>query len=211
VAPSRPPFDLSGEVLALCASIERLLGRCEGLGAATPSPELRRENRVRTVHATSAIEGNTLSLEQVTDILDGKRVRGPAREILEIKNAIAAYDLAQALDAAVERDLLRAHGALMAGLIPDAGRYRRGNVGVLAGSRVAHVAPKAARVPALMTDLLAFIASDRTASLLVRACVVHYEIEFIHPFSDGNGRLGRLWQHVMLRAHSPVFDHLPAE
>jgi Fic family protein len=138
-------------------------------------------------------------------------VRGPQREVAEVKNAIAAYDLAPSLDAGSQRDLLRAHGVLMAGLAADAGRYRRGNVGVLAGSRVAHVAPKAARVPGLMADLLAFAATDRTAPLLVRACVVHYEIEFIHPFSDGNGRMGRLWQHAMLRGHSPVFEHLPTE
>jgi len=206
-----PPFDLSPEVLALCSAIERLLGRSEGVGASAPSPQLRRQNRVRTVQATAAIEGNTLSLSQVTDVLDGKRVRGPAREISEIKNAIAAYDLAPSLHPGSERDLLRAHRTLMADLAPDAGRYRRGNVGVIAGSRVAHVAPKADRVPALMRDLLEFAATEQAAPTLVRACVVHYEIEFIHPFGDGNGRVGRLWQHVMLRAHSPVFEHLPTE
>lgn len=210
-SPPTPPFDLSADVVALCGTIERLLGRCEGLGAIVPSPQLRRQNRVRTVQGTAAIEGNTLSEAQVTDVLDGKRVRGPAREIAEIKNAIAAYDLAASFKPGAERDLLRAHGALMAGLAPDAGRYRKGNVGVVAGSRVAHVAPKAARVPALMNDVLAFAGNEQSAPTLVRACVVHYEIEFIHPFSDGNGRIGRLWQHVMLRTHSPVFEHLPTE
>jgi Fic family protein len=206
----KPPFQLTAEVLGLCGRVERLLGRCEGLGGSAPSPQLRRENRVRTIHATTAIEGNTLSLAQVTDVLEGKHVRGSAHELLEIKNAIAAYDAVSKLDPLLEKDLLRAHGVLMSGLATDAGRYRRGNVGALAGDRVAHVAPKADRVPALMADLFAFVA-DETTPPLVQACVFHYELEFIHPFSDGNGRVGRLWQHVLLRRHSAVFEHLPAE
>jgi Fic family protein len=207
----KPPFELAPQVVAACSRIERLLGRCEGLGGATPEPRLRRLNRIRTVQATTAIEGNTLSLEQVTAVLEGKRVRGPAREILEVKNALAAYELVPRLDPRSQADLLRAHAVLMAGLASDAGRYRRGNVGVLAGSRVTHVAPQAKRVRALMDDLFAFIASDRETPALVTACVFHYELEFIHPFSDGNGRVGRLWQHALLCAHSPVFAHVPAE
>jgi Fic family protein len=207
----KPPFELTPEIVSSCTRIERLLGRCEGFGGAAPEPRLRRLNRIRTVQATTAIEGNTLSVEQVTAVLDGKRVRGPAREILEVKNALAAYDLVPRLDPLAQPDLLRAHAVLMAGLASDAGRYRRGNVGVVTGSRVTHVAPPAKRVPALMDDLFAFVATDRDTPPLVKACVFHYELEFIHPFSDGNGRAGRLWQHALLYGHSSVFAYVPTE
>lgn len=207
----RPPFQLTPGVNAWCAKIERLIGRSEGLGNLKPTPQLRRENRIRTVQATTAIEGNTLSMEQVTAVLEGKRVRGPAREIAEVKNALAAYDLVAKLDPHAERDLLRAHGVLLAGLADDAGRYRRGNVGIITHSRVTHVAPPAARVPGLMQDLFAFLKGADEISALIRACVFHYELEFIHPFSDGNGRIGRLWQHAILCAYSPALAHVPTE
>jgi Fic family protein len=200
------------EILGLCADLERLIGRSEGLGgAAPPAPQLRRKNRIRTVQATTAIEGNTLPLEQVTALLDGKRVRGPAREVAEVENAIAAYALVPTLDPLVERDLLRAHATLLKGLADDAGRYRRGNVGIVTGSRVTHMAPPAKRAPTLMRELFQFARRDRTTPALVKACVLHYELECIHPFSDGNGRLGRLWQHALLCQHAPVFAHVPVE
>jgi Fic family protein len=206
-----PPYHLTPAVLSVLAKLERLIGRAEGLGALVPSPRLRRENRIRTVHASCAIEGNTLSIEQVTDIIDGKRVAGSAREIAEVKNALAAYALAQKLKPQSEKDLLRAHGVLMRELAQDAGRYRRGAVGVVSGSRVVHVAPQAKRVPELMASLFAYLAQDTETHPLAKACVFHYELEFIHPFSDGNGRAGRLWQHVIASAYSPVFLHVPTE
>jgi Fic family protein len=206
-----PPFQLSPEVLDSCAQIERALGRCEGLSADAPAPQLRRQNRIRTVQATTAIEGNTLSVDQVTALLEGKRVKGAAREIAEVKNALAAYELASRLKPHSEKDLLRAHATLMAGLSEEAGHYRRGNVGVVTGSRVTHVAPQAKRVPALMKNLFAFLGKSNKTPVLVKACVFHYELEFIHPFSDGNGRVGRLWQHVILCGYSPVFANLPTE
>jgi Fic family protein len=205
-----PPFSLTPSVISACSRIERLVGVSEGLGGATPEPQLRRSNLVRTVQATAAIEGNTLSLDQVTAVLEGRHVRGPRLEIREIRNAVAAYELVPQLDPHQARDFLRAHGVLMAGLVEDAGRYRRGNVGVLSGTRVAHVAPPAKRVPLLMANLFTFITKN-DAPPLIKACVFHYEVEFIHPFSDGNGRIGRLWQHALLCAHSAVFAHVPAE
>jgi Fic family protein len=207
----QPPFTLRPAIVSACTRIERLLGLSEGLGGATPEPKLRRHNLIRTVQATAAIEGNTLSLDQVTAVLDGKRVRGPAREVREVKNALVAYEMVPQLDPRSPRDLLRAHGVLMAGLVEDAGRYRRGDVGILTGARVTHVAPPAKRVPLLMTDLFQFLAKDGDTPTLVKACVFHYELEFIHPFSDGNGRVGRLWQHALLHAHSDVFAHVPTE
>ena len=185
----KPPFQLTHAVLAECAKLERLIGRSEGMGGVAPAPQLRRQNRIRTIQATTAIEGNTLDLEQVTALLEGKRVSGSAPEIAEVRNAIAAYELVARLDPRTEKDLLRAHAALMAGLQDDAGRYRSGNVGVITGSRVTHVAPQAKRVPALMKDLFAFLRNERDTPALVTACVFHYELEFIHPFSDGNGRI----------------------
>jgi Fic family protein len=172
---------------------------------------LRRENRIRTVQGTVAIEGNSLSTDQITAILDGKSVRGPAREVSEVRNVIAAYDRAPEWRATSARDLLAAHAVVMDGLVPDAGRWRSRDVGVIRGSRVGHVAPRAARVPALMRGLLSFLARDRVTPPLVKACVFHYELEFIHPFSDGNGRLGRLWQHVILLGESPTFSFVPTE
>jgi Fic family protein len=133
----KPPFQLRAEVLLLLTQLERVIGRFEGFGGTVPGPLLRRENRIRIVHATTAIEGNTLSVEQVTAIFDGKRVRGPRREVVEVANAIAAYEAVPQFNPMLRKDLLRAHGLLMRDLADDAGRYRRGNVGVIAGSRIA--------------------------------------------------------------------------
>jgi Fic family protein len=207
----RPPFRITTTVVSRLEEISRLVGRFEGLSAPPPQPQLRRENRIRTVQGSVAIEGNTLSLDQVTAVLEGKRVVGPPREIREVRNALAAYDLAPRLRPDSERDLLRAHGILMEGLSPEAGRWRSGAVGVLKGSKIAHLAPPAKQVPRLMTDLLEFVGRDHEVPVVIRACVAHYEIEFIHPFADGNGRMGRFWQHVALLRWSPVFAHVPAE
>ena len=189
----------------------RLVGRIEGLPSAVPQVKLRRRNRIRTVHATLAIEGAGLEEAQVTALFDGKRVLGTSTEIREVENAFAAYDAVAKLKPHRGKDLLAAHGVLMQGLVPDAGRFRKGNVGVLQGARVAHVAPPAVRVPHLVSQLLGFVADDEDVHPLVKAAVTHYELEFIHPFSDGNGRVGRLWQHRLLLDVHPVFDHVPVE
>ena len=209
--PHRPPFEVTGGILASCASIMRLVGRYEGLSSPPPQPKLRRQNRVRTVHATLRIEGNALSTDHVTAVLDGKRVVGERREILEITNALAAYDAARGADPAKEPALLGAHRTLMNGLVEDAGRYRQRSVGVLQGTKVAHVAPQAKQVPALVRQLLEFVGRDVATHPLIRAAAAHYEIEFIHPFTDGNGRMGRLWQHVILTRYAPVFEYVPVE
>src|SRR5260221_6824062 len=157
----RPPFELTPRALASLASIMRLVGRFEGLLSPKPQPRLRRQNQVRTIVGSLGIEGNTLSMDQVTAILDGKRVVGPRREILEVENAIAVYARAGELKAASERDFLAAHGGMMKGLVADAGRYRSKGVGVVHGSHVAHVAPPPKQVPRLVADLIAFIRTDR--------------------------------------------------
>lgn len=209
---TRPPFAITTKAAGTLAKIERLLGNWEGeLKAPAPTPRLRRKNRVRTVLDTVAIEGNRLSLEQATAVLEGKRVLGPARELLEIQNANRAYENVATYNPRQQSALLAAHGALMRGLIQDAGRFRTTQVGVLQGQRIAHLAPPPHRVPDLMRSLFRFLRTERDAPRVVVAVVFHYELELIHPFSDGNGRIGRLWQHALLREASPIFEHVPAE
>lgn len=207
----RPPFTLTPTLLSTCAEIARLVGRVEGLPGSTPQVHLRRRNRIRTVQATLAIEGAGLDEPRVTALLEGKRVIGGRSEIREVKNAIDAYDRVARLDPSSMKDLLRAHGILMGGLVADAGRLRRGGVGVLQGDRVAHVAPPPSQVPRLVEQLLSFVGGDRETHPIVKAAVTHYELEFIHPFSDGNGRIGRLWEHRILLDVHPVFEHVPVE
>ncbi len=208
---SDPPVTITPTILDLNAVIHRELGRLDGIGGVAPQPRLRRGNRIRTIHGTLAIEGNTLTLAQVTDVLDGVRVAGPPRDIKEVHNANSAYEDLSRWKPTSSASMRSAHGVMMDGLIEDAGRWRTGDVGVLRGSRVAHVAPPAHRVPDLMEDLFVFLRNREGLPWLVRAAVFHYELEFIHPFSDGNGRMGRLWQQVICVAHEPVFEHLPVE
>ncbi|MDQ3047246.1 MAG: Fic family protein, partial [Bacteroidota bacterium] len=175
-----------------------------------PPTELRKKNRIKTIQSSLAIEGNTLSLEQVTAILEDKRVLAPAKDILEVKNAIAAYNRMNTFSPFSTVDICKAHGMLMKGLIQDAGKLRTGNVGIAAGSKVTHVAPKAAMVKGLLKDLLEYAKKDEEV-MLIKSCVFHYEFEFIHPFMDGNGRMGRLWQTILLNRYSPIFEFLPVE
>ncbi len=209
--PYRPPFTITSAILDQFAAILMLVGKYEGLSLPPPQPKLRKKNRIQTVQSTLAIEGNSLSEEQVTAILEEKRVVGPKRDILEVENALRVYAESAAFVAADERHLLRAHKKLMQGLLPDAGRYRTGGVGIIEGSKIRHVAPPAKQVPRLIAELLSFLKADHETHLLLKASIFHYEFEFIHPFADGNGRMGRLWQHVLLRTFHPIFDHLPFE
>jgi Fic family protein len=206
-----PPFELTPKIFSQVERLARLVGRLEGLEVPVPQPLLREETRVRTVQGSVAIEGNTLRLDQVTAILEGKRVLGPRREIMEVENAIAAYASAPQWKPHSERHLLAAHRQLTLGLLLDAGKYRTTNVGVLKGTRVAHLAPPPRQVPSLVVKLLRWYGSERDLSPLIQACILHYELQFIHPFSDGNGRVGRLWQHVALLQMSPVFQFVPVE
>jgi Fic family protein len=171
---------------------------------------LRRGNRLKSIQASLAIENNTLSLEQVTAIINGKRVLGHPREIQEVKNAFAAYEMLEKLDPVSSRDLLKAHGVLMSALVDEAGQYRSGGVGIMKGKSVVHVAPPASRVPLLMNDLLLWLKNTDDHSLIASS-VFHYEFEFIHPFADGNGRMGRLWQTLILSRWNPILAYLPVE
>jgi Fic family protein len=189
----------------------RFVGRYEGMHGSKPEPQLRRQNQIRTVQGSLAIEGNTLGVDQVSAILDHKRVLGPKRDVVEVTNAIAAYARASDLNPYRSADLRAAHRVMMKDLVADAGRYRAGGVGIVRGSSIAHVAPPAKRVATLIDQLLSFLEADRTLHPLVQSAIAHYELEFIHPFSDGNGRMGRLWQHVLLVRYHPLFEYLPIE
>jgi Fic family protein len=209
-APYSPPLTLTPELLNRVAAIAEALGRSSARQDALPSPRLRRENRIHTIQASLAIEQNSLSIEPVTALFDRQRVIGPARDIQEVRNAIAAYDALPRFDSSNPQHLLEAHGLLMAGLIDAPGRFRNGGVGIYRGDQLVHMAPPAARVPDLVNDLLTWLAASAWHPLLV-SCVAHYELEFSHPFADGNGRLGRLWQTLILSRWNPLLAWLPIE
>ena len=206
----QPPYTITPGIVHLVARISETVGRLTVL-VDQPSPfRLRRINRIRTIRGSLAIEGNTLSEAQVTAILEGKRVIAPPREVQEVRNALAAYDRFTQWNPGASADLLEAHRILIAGLLDDAGRYRRSSVGVMADGEVMHLAPPADRVPVLMTDLFQWLA-DSKEHPLITSSVFHYEFEFIHPFADGNGRMGRLWQSLILARWKPLFADIPVE
>jgi Fic family protein len=206
-----PPFQLTPRILDLCTRIAELAGRYEGLSFARPRIELRKENRIKTIQGTVAIEGNTLSLEQITAVLEGKPVAGPAKEIKEVRNAINAYNRLSEYNIYSMKDFRGAHKILMKDLIPDAGRFRGGGVGIARRNGMSHIAPPAHLVPTHMSGLFSFLEKNKDIHPLVKAAAFHYDLEFIHPFSDGNGRIGRLWEHAVLVRWRPVFEMLSIE
>jgi Fic family protein len=205
-----PPYSINPAILSLVAEIAGEVGRLGALAGSGNVPKLRRENRIRSIHASLAIENNTLTLDQVTSVIAGKRVLGPQREIQEVKNAFAAYEAMPSWKSSALKDLLAAHRLMLEGLVDEAGKFRARSVGIAKGKRIVHLAPPADRVPGLMKDLLGWL--KRTdAHPLIAGCVFHYELEFIHPFADGNGRMGRLWQTLILSQWHPLFAFLPVE
>ncbi len=206
----QPPYTITPEILNRVAAISEAIGRLTVLTDQSRALRLCRINRIRTIHGSLAIEGNTLSETQITAILEGKRVIAPPREVQEVKNALAAYERFDSWESSMEKDLLEAHRMLMSGLIDEAGSYRHDGVGVMAGSQVIHMAPPADRVPQLMAELFGWLAAT-DAHPLIASSVFHYEFEFIHPFADGNGRMGRLWQSLILARWNPLFDDIPVE
>ena len=205
-----PPFTVSAEAINLIADISAQIERYAIRLEQEDGLRLRKANRIKTIHSSLAIEGNTLSEDEVRDIIDGKNVVAPIRQIQEVKNAIKTYELYPTLDAFKEKDLLKAHGVMMQALVDNAGHYRRGGVGVFGEKGLVHLAPPADRVPMLMGDLFDWLKRSKD-HLLIRSCVFHFEFEFIHPFIDGNGRMGRLWQSLILSKLHPLFEHLPVE
>ncbi len=206
----KPPYEITPKIVKLISSISEKIGEANANYLSRPSPQLRRHNKIKTIHSSLKIEGNTLTHEQVTALIDNKRVIGPRKDILEVVNAIKVYDNLSGYDPFLSKSFLKAHKQLMDGLIEDAGIYRRQGVGIFQGTRVAHVAPPAENVPHLMNDLFKYLRNTEELTL-IKSCVFHYEMEFIHPFMDGNGRMGRLWQTLILLDEYPVFEFLPFE
>ena len=206
----RPPFTVSAKAINLIAKISSQLERYAIRMEQEDTLRLRRANRIKTIHSSLAIEGNTLSEGEVQAVLEGKKVVAPLKEIQEVKNAIKTYELYPKLNPFSIQDLLLAHGTMMSGLVDEAGMFRKGGVGVFDGDKPIHFAPPADRVRVLMSDLFGWL-ENADDHLLIRSCVFHYEFEFIHPFADGNGRIGRLWQSLILGRLNPIFEHLPVE
>lgn len=206
-----PPFSITPRILSLSQAISHALGVLEGEKLDVEPVKLRRENNIKTIQSSLAIEGNTLSLAQVTHIFEGIRVIGPQKDIIEVKNALLVYEKFDQLNPLSMRDFLYAHKILMNDLIKDNGQWRQSGVGIFKGEKVAHVAPPAKRVPDLMKDLFDFLKKNKETPLLLKACIFHYELEFIHPFMDGNGRMGRLWQQLLLAKENPIFKFVTVE
>ncbi|MDD3876875.1 MAG: Fic family protein [Bacteroidales bacterium] len=206
----KPPYTITGKILKLVALISEKIGEVNSVHLTKPPAELRKKNRIKTIHSSLEIEGNTLTLEQITAIIENKRVVGPKKDILEVKNAITVYDYLDKLNPYSFESFCEAHGILMNGLIEYAGRLRNKSVGIVKGSEIAHIAPPSKMLKLLMKDLFDYLKNDDDL-ILIKSCVFHYEMEFIHPFFDGNGRMGRLWQTLILKETYPVFEFLPFE
>ena len=205
-----PPFTISAEAINLIAEITAQIERYAIRLEQEDGLRLRKANRIKTIHSSLAIEGNILTEAQVSDIINGKNVVAPLRDIQEVKNAIRTYELYSSLDPFKVKDLLRAHGVMMEALVDEAGRFRSKGVGVFNKQGCVHLAPPATRVPLLIDDLFDWLKKSKD-HLLIRSCIFHFEFEFIHPFMDGNGRMGRLWQSLILGRLHPLFEHLPVE
>lgn len=206
----KPPYKITGKILKLVASISEKIGEVNSAHLNKPPTELRKKNRIKTIHSSLEIEGNTLTIEQITAIVENKRVIGTKKDILEVKNAIAVYDYLDKLNPYKFESFCEAHGILMSGLIESAGKLRSKSVGIVKGSELAHIAPPSEMLKPLMNELFDYLKNDEDLDL-IKSCVFHYEMEFIHPFIDGNGRMGRLWQTLILKNSYPVFEFLPIE
>lgn len=206
----KPPYQITDKILTLIASISEKIGEINATHLYKPTTELRKRNRIKTIQSSLEIEGNTLTEEQITALLENKRVIAPQKDILEVQNAIKVYEQLHQFNPNQLKDLEKAHSVLMNGLVNNAGKLRTTNVGIVKGSQVAHVAPSGTMVNGLMNDLFAYLKKDKDLTL-IKSCVFHYEFEFIHPFVDGNGRMGRLWQTLILMQQYPVFEYLPIE
>ena len=207
----QPPFQITNRIIALVAEISELTGKLSAHDHLSSNPNLRRTNRIRTIYSSLAIEQNTLSLEQVTAVLNGKHVLAPPKDIAEVKNAYEIYERLDELDPYSVDDLLTAHGVLTRGLVEESGIFRTRPVGVVdQGGRILHFGTLPQYVPDLVLELLDWT-KHSDLHMLIRSCVFHYELELIHPFADGNRRIGRLWHTLLLSQWNPIFAWLPVE
>lgn len=205
-----PPYQITPKILKLITSISEKIGEVNANHLNKQSPTLRKQNKIKTIHSSLQIEGNTLTEEQITALIENKRVIGPEKDVAEVLNAIKVYNNLETFKPNDEKSFLSAHQTMMQGLIDNPGKYRNRSVGIVQGAEVAHLAPPFENVPYLMKDLFIYLKKSDEIPL-IKSCVFHYELEFIHPFLDGNGRIGRLWQTVILMQTYPVFEFLPFE
>jgi fido (protein-threonine AMPylation protein) len=203
----KPPYEITPKILKLYGRINEAIGQCKSLNLVRPEARLRKQNRIKTIHSSLAIEGNTLSVDQVTAIIENNRVAGPKKDIIEVQNAIKAYDVLNSLKTLKMSDYLKSHKVLMDGLIASPGKFRTKQVAIVKGKNLQHVAPKYDMVAGLMKDLFDYLKTDHDLPI-IKSCVFHYESEFIHPFEDGNGRMGRLWQIRILMDENPIFEYV---
>ena len=206
-----PPYEITDEMLELVSEIMENLGKLSGVNELEKLPRLRRVSRIKSIQSSLAIENNTLSIEQVTDVINGKRVLAPQKDIEEVHNAFNAYEKLSEINPYSIEDLLKIHGIMMNGLVKEAGMLRSGQVGVYnQDGKVVHLAPPADFVPQQLGQLFDWV-KNSNANMLIKSSVFHYEFEFIHPFNDGNGRTGRLWQTALLASWKPIFAWIPIE
>lgn len=210
VSKMKPPYEITSEILKLIIAVSEKIGEVNAKYLVKQNPTLRKQNKIKTIHSSLSIEGNTLSEEQITAILENKRVVGPQKDIDEVLNALEVYENLNSLKFQSEKDFLKAHKWLMKNLIENQGTYRKKGVGIVKGSKVSHIAPPHENVPFLMKELFGYL-KDKSEITLIKSCVFHYEMEFIHPFMDGNGRMGRLWQTLILMSEYAFFEFLPFE
>ena len=207
----KPPFEITNEILEAVTEIAELVGRLSATQGLSTNPTLRRTNRIRTIYSSLAIEQNTLSLEQVTAVLNGKRVLAPPKDIAEVKNAYEIYEMMDMLNPYSVDDLLNAHAVMTKGFVEESGCFRSRPVGVVdKQGKVLHLGTLPDYVPGLVVDLLDWV-ENSNIHMLIKSCVFHYEFELIHPFADGNGRMGRLWHTLLLTKWKPLFAWLPVE
>ena len=208
----KPPFTITNKMLNSSISISQRIEKISSYQSLKRMPSLRRNNRIESIHSSLAIEANSLSLDQVKDVIDGIPVIGPQKEINEVKDAYEAYQIIEEYDPFKEKDLLKAHGIIARSIDKEYGRYRSHPEGVVDEyGNVIHVAPSEKMVPSLMNDLFKWLKEDKDTPLLIKSCIFHYEFVFIHPFGDGNGRMARLWQNVLLMKWNKLFEYVPIE
>lgn len=206
----RPPFDITENIANLVVEICQMVGKIQAAPNFSRNPKLRKKNRIKSIHSSLSIEHNSLTEDQVSDVIDGRRVVAPRKDIMEVQNAYNAYNEMTSLNPYSVKDLLRAHGIMMRGLTSDAGSFRARGIGVYKGSELIHMGTRPEYVPAFVEQLAKWT-KDSNLHPLIKACIFHYEFEYIHPFSDGNGRTGRLWHTLILSKWEPLFAWLPIE